>query len=88
MHTAIPPFPSERQAFRVPAHLLWAMAFSLLTLVAIGLVGFSSFTLQRYLARKAAQEELAVVSGLKVKQVQAWIEHEKSMAQGLTRGIH
>jgi diguanylate cyclase (GGDEF)-like protein len=87
MHAADPPTSSARQPYQPSSHLLWTLAFSLLALAAIGLVGYGSFTLQRYLARQAAREQLAVVSGLKVKQVQSWIEQEKSMAQGLGMGM-
>ena len=71
----------------IASHSLWALAFTFLALAAIGLVGYGSFTLQRYFARKAAQDQLALVSGLKVKQIQAWIDHEKSTALGLSRGM-
>ncbi len=79
--------PSGRQNWRVEIHSLWALAFTVLALAAIGLVGYSSFTIHEYLARKAAQDQLALVSGLKVKQIQAWIDHEKSTAIGLSRGM-
>lgn len=83
-----PQTPSRgRQDGRLEAHFLAAMALVMLAMTAIGLVGYGSFALQRYLARKAAQEQLAVVSALKVKQIQAWIEHEKSAALGLSRGM-
>jgi diguanylate cyclase (GGDEF)-like protein len=79
--------PIGRRNGRIDIHFLWALAFTLLALVAIGLVGYGSFTIQEYLARKAAQDQLALVSGLKVKQIQAWIDHEKSTALGLSRGM-
>jgi len=82
---AMPPADSQEGRAKHPS--LWALAFALLALVAIGLVGYGSFTIQAYLARKGAQEKLALVSALKVKQVQAWIEHEKSTALGLSRGM-
>jgi diguanylate cyclase (GGDEF)-like protein len=87
MPTADPPCPPAQRSARVPSHVLWTIALALLTLAAILLVGSGSFSLQRYLARKAAREQLAVVSGLKVKQVQAWIDHEKAMGAGLSRGM-
>jgi signal transduction histidine kinase len=66
---------------------LWGILFTALSLAAIGLVGYGAFALQRYLARKAAQEQIAVVSALKVGQIEAWISHEKSAALGLSRGM-
>lgn len=79
--------PPLRRGLRPSPRSLWAAVFSLLAVAAIGLVAYGSFTLQRYLARKAAQEQLAVVSGLKVGQITAWIEHEKSTALGLSQGM-
>jgi len=83
-----PPIPEGvRRKWRIENHSLWATAFTLLALAAIGLVGYGSYAIQRYLALKSAQEQLALVSGLKVKQIQAWIDHEKSTALGLSRGM-
>lgn len=79
--------PSGRQDGRLEVHFLAGMVLVMLAMTAIGLVGYGSFALQRYLARKAAQEQLAVVSALKVRQIRAWIEHEKSAALGLSRGM-
>ena len=79
--------PTDRRNWRIENHSLWALAFTILALAAIGLVGYGSFTIQEYLARKAAQDQVALVSGLKVKQIQAWIDHEKSTALGLSRGM-
>ncbi len=58
-----------------------------MALAIIGLVPYASCTFQRDLSLKAAQEQLAVVSGLKVGQITAWIDHEKSTAQGLAQGM-
>lgn len=79
--------PRGSQDGRLDVHLLALVALVALAMAAIGLVGYGSFVLQRYLARKAAQEQLAVVSALKVRQIQAWIDHEKSAALGLSRGM-
>jgi signal transduction histidine kinase len=42
---------------------------------------------QRHFVRKAAAEQLALVSNLKVSQIQAWMDHEKSTARGLVSGM-
>lgn len=68
-------------------HLLWGSIFGALSLIGIVLVGYGAYALQRYLTEAAAAEQLAVVSSLKVGQIQAWMEHEKSTALGLSQGM-
>lgn len=72
---------------RLSRHALWTGVVAILAFAAIGFVAYGSFALQRHLVRKGAQEQLAVVSGLKVRQISAWIDHEKSTAQGLSQGM-
>lgn len=72
---------------RLSRHALWTGVVAILAFAAIGIVAYGSFALQRHLVRKGAQEQLAVVSGLKVRQITAWIDHERSTAQGLSQGM-
>ncbi len=85
---AVPvPTSSRPEALRFSRHALWTGVVAVLAFAAIGIVAYGSFALQRHLVRKGAEEQLAVVSALKVKQISAWIEHEKSTARGLSQGM-
>ena len=71
----------------LPAHRIWIVALWSLGLAGVLLVGTAAFSFQRHQARKAAQEQLAIVSSLKVRQVLSWIGREQAMAESLARGM-
>ncbi|MFZ1375296.1 MAG: PAS domain S-box protein [Geothrix sp.] len=63
-----------------------AWAFLVFTVLAVGLVGWGTYSFQERQSRRRAQEQLSLVAVLKAEQIQSWVEFQRVSALGFSRG--
>lgn len=73
-----------RADFRTKAR--WSFVFVLLSVLAIGLIGAFTFGLLKAQSRRSVQEQLSMVADLRVNQVTAWLNSQKTSARGISHG--
>jgi len=64
----------------------WTLVFLLFSALAVGFVGWGTYTFQERLSRRSAQEQLTLVAVLKADQIRSWLEFQRVAALGVSRG--